>query len=434
MAEDWRQIPDGRWWNVNTGEIEATPESRPNPHFDYQSMYDKLEQYGYGLIINWGKKFIYPKDRFGTVRSFGPPDEAALKADPIFQRLTSATGPDGGWEFATPEDASVMFDSSSPENNQGGSDFANIMKVLGTVAGGYSAFGPSGLFTGAGSLGADTAAFEAGGAGGLQNWGNLGADTAAFEAGGAAGLQDWGTLGGNAFGGDYMSLDGALPGAGAPVSEMGSIYNPASQTFTSNLGNQVAGMTGSGMLGNLGSAASGAGSLLGGGGSLLGALGTGMAGLYGANVAADQTQAYRDMAAQYAGYGAPYRQRLSDLYANPSGFLQSQEVQKPVQMGSDIMARSLSTQGNPVGSGNALQQLQSYSADQLFGRLGQEKDRLGGFGGLSGYNQAAPQAQQAAIQSMSNAPNVIGATASSIFNPQPTLAQTMAQFRTLSGG
>lgn len=97
-----------------------------------------------------------------------------------------------------------------------------------------------------------------------------------------------------------------------------------------------------------------------------------------------QKDAIRDAQA----VGAPYRSKLSDLYANPSSFLSSPEVTVPVQQASDIMARSLSTKGNPTGSGNALQQLQSYSADQLFGKLGQEKDRLAGYGGLGAYGQA----------------------------------------------
>ena len=84
----------------------------------------------------------------------------------------------------------------------------------------------------------------------------------------------------------------------------------------------------------------------------------------------------------------PYRTRLSDLYANPDSFLTSNEVTKPVQMGSDILARSLSVGGNPIGSGNALQQLQSYSADQLFSRLGEEKTRLGNLGGMSSFGQS----------------------------------------------
>lgn len=156
-------------------------------------------------------------------------------------------------------------------------------------------------------------------------------------------------------------------------------------------------------------------------------------GLIGAYASSNATDAYKTLAETFAGYGAPYRQKLSDLYADPSSFLKSAEVQKPVQMGSDILARSLSTQGNPIGSGNALQQLQSYSSDQLFGRLGQEKDRLAGYGGLTQYNAAAPAAASNVIGSNANTANALGAAASNVFNPPKTLAEQLAAFKTLSG-
>jgi hypothetical protein len=166
---------------------------------------------------------------------------------------------------------------------------------------------------------------------------------------------------------------------------------------------------------------------------ILSVLGAAAPGLLGAYASSKQTDAYKQLSDQFAGYGAPYRQRLSDLYADPSKFLSSPDVQKPVQMGSDIMARSLSTQGNPTGSGNALQQLQSYSADQLFGRLGQEKDRLAGFGGLSAYNQAAPSAAASVIGSSNNTANALGAAANNIFNPPKTLAEQVTAYKTLMG-
>jgi hypothetical protein len=103
-------------------------------------------------------------------------------------------------------------------------------------------------------------------------------------------------------------------------------------------------------------------------------------------------------------------------------------------MGTTNLMRSLSTQGNPFGSGNALQQGQSYASDQLFSRLGQEKDRLAGFGGLSSYNQAAPSAASNAIQSGSNAWNSVGYGVNNIFNPPQTTAQTMADFFRMAGG
>jgi len=154
----------------------------------------------------------------------------------------------------------------------------------------------------------------------------------------------------------------------------------------------------------------------------------------GAYASNKQTTALEDQAKRYEGYGAPYRQKLSDLYANPDSFLTSKEVQTPVQQGTNALMRSLSTQGNPFGSGNALQQGQSYASDQLFGKLGQEKDRLAGFGGLSSYNQAAPQTATNAIQSTSNGYNAIGSGLGNIFNPPQTASQTMAEFlKTMRG-
>src|SRR3990167_5679264 len=140
--------------------------------------------------------------------------------------------------------------------------------------------------------------------------------------------------------------------------------------------------------------------------------------LLGAYASGEQTDALKGLEGQYQAMGAPYRGRLAELYANPEAFLTSPEVTVPVQQGTDIMARSLSTKGNPTGSGNALQQLQSYSADQLFGRLGQEKDRLAGYGGLASYNAAAPAAATNAIASQANVYNAIGGGIADVFTPR----------------
>jgi hypothetical protein len=154
----------------------------------------------------------------------------------------------------------------------------------------------------------------------------------------------------------------------------------------------------------------------------IGALGSSALGYMGSN---KQTDALTAQADKYSAMGAPYRDKLAGLYADPSKFLTSAEVQVPVQQGTNALMRSLSTQGNPWGSGNALQQGQNYASDQLFGKLGQEKDRLAGFGGLSSYNQAAPQASTNAIASGSNAYNAIGSGIGNIFNPPQTASQQM---------
>ena len=137
-------------------------------------------------------------------------------------------------------------------------------------------------------------------------------------------------------------------------------------------------------------------------------------GAYGAN---QQANAYEGLARDYMNMGAPYRSKLSDLYANPSGFLNSPEVTVPVQQGTNALARALSVNGNPIGSGTALQELQNYSSNQLFSRLGQEKDRLAGFGGLSAYNQAAPQASANAIDANYNTYAALGRGSANVFNP-----------------
>lgn len=161
-------------------------------------------------------------------------------------------------------------------------------------------------------------------------------------------------------------------------------------------------------------------------GKIIGAAAPAVLGAYASD---QQANSYKDIADKYMAMGAPYRTKLADLYDNPNGFLTSPEVQVPVQQGTDMLARSLSVKGNPIGSGNALQQLQGYSADQLFGKLGQEKDRLAGFGGLASYNAAAPSAASNAIGAEGNVYNAIGAGFADVFNPKPTLAQTLAQLK-----
>ncbi len=163
-------------------------------------------------------------------------------------------------------------------------------------------------------------------------------------------------------------------------------------------------------------------------------LGRAAPGIVGAVAAKQQQGDFQRLSDQYSGYGAPYRERLANLYADPSSFLKSAEVTAPIQQASDIAAHSLSTGGNPIASGNSLQQLQDFSANQLFSRLGQEKDRLAGFGGLTAYNAAAPAAATNAINAGSNVFNALGASASNVFNPPQTLAQQMAEFHRLSSG
>jgi len=161
--------------------------------------------------------------------------------------------------------------------------------------------------------------------------------------------------------------------------------------------------------------------------SVLGALAPGVLGYLGSS---QQTDAFQNLANQYMGFGAPYREKLAQLYT-PEGvnaYFGSPEVKQSVQLGTDALARALSTQGNPTGSGTALQQLQNYATSKFSDKLDQERDRLAGFGGLASYNAAAPAASSNAIASQGNEWNAIGYGVGRALNPQPSFADFARAF------
>lgn len=266
-----------------------------------------------------------------------------------------------------------------------------------------AAFTGAGLATGAFS-GAGASASAAGGA---MDMGIGGVGESMGLGGGAAG----GAAGYNA------ALDPALAGGGEVGSGYAASASGAAPSLMSYVPDAVKAM-GQSAVGDW--LKKNAGSLIAAG-----------LGAYGSSQQAGQ---YDSLAREYAGYGAPYRQRLADLYRNPSSFLNSAEVRLPIEQAASINARALSTGGNPIGSGNAMQQMNDFTATKLFSRLGEEKDRLAGFGGLSSYNAAAPGAASNAINANSGVYNAIGAGVNNIFNPTPTLAETMADFKRLSQG
>lgn len=158
-------------------------------------------------------------------------------------------------------------------------------------------------------------------------------------------------------------------------------------------------------------------------GRLLSGLGSAALGAYGASQSADALERISD---KYSAMGAPYRKELADLYADPSKFLSSDAVQQPVQQGTNALARSLSVHGNPTGSGTALQELQDYSANSMWGKLDAEKARLGSLGGLSSMPANVGQsADMSAAQSSGSGLNAIGYGLNQILNPQPTSNQLL---------
>lgn len=124
----------------------------------------------------------------------------------------------------------------------------------------------------------------------------------------------------------------------------------------------------------------------------------GTAGVIGAGVAGGEqlADAFNSIGAQQAGlqqqwmnFGAPYRDLLQTYTNDPNAFITSPGVQASVNQGTDALARALSVNGNPVGSGTALHSLQNYATNNLWNQYGAERDRLAGMGGLTQYASGA---------------------------------------------
>lgn len=278
----------------------------------------------------------------------------------------------------------------------------------GAAAGGaapyFGAAPVTGLTSGGTALGG-AGAVGAGAYGGMDSGAVAGADYS-----GAASEPYGGFDSGAVAGADYSGLEGGALGGGT----LGTLAT-GSQALSA--GGGASGGEGGGSSGGSASGGSLMDSWLVDDRDWLSMLMRGAPGILGALGSASQASSQRDLAKQYMSMGAPYRSRLEQLYGNPQAFLESPEVRQPIQQGTDVLARSLSTKGNPIGSGNALQELQNYASTQLFNRLGQEKDRLAGFGGLTQYNQAAPQAASNAIAAKGDVYGNLGGAAADIFNP-----------------
>lgn len=159
---------------------------------------------------------------------------------------------------------------------------------------------------------------------------------------------------------------------------------------------------------------------------ILGSLGS--AGL-GATGSKNLSNKYDAMSKRYEGFGQDYRDRLAATYKDPNAWLNSAEVQAPVQQGTNALARSLSIKGNPAGSPAAMGEIENFASNQLFGKLGQERDRLANFGGLNTFSAAAPGAASKAADAGAGVYNAAGSGLADLTNPQPSLMDFLKQLK-----
>lgn len=232
----------------------------------------------------------------------------------------------------------------------------------------------------------------------LQQTGEYGVDPSILESSaGSGGLN----FGGGDLGYNWTDIDNAIQGwtADGNVSTAGNLQNYIQQAKTLA---QQTGLSPSNAL------------------KLLGQLGSAGLGAYASN---KQAGALNDLANQYLNMGAPYRAMLASSYADPNAFLANDpSIRASVDQGTNALARSLSVTGNPAQSGRTLQELQNYATQGLYGQLGNERNRLANFGGLSNFNAAAPTTQTQAIGQNANVYNALGYGINQITNPQPSLA------------
>jgi len=153
-------------------------------------------------------------------------------------------------------------------------------------------------------------------------------------------------------------------------------------------------------------------------------------GVLGSN---QQTNSLNNLSKQFAEYGAPSRARYESSYqpgftmANDPGFTDA------LNLTGKASAHAQSVTGNPTGSANAQTQINKDIFSQFaYPALQNYRSQNANAGGISSFNSAAPSAATSAVASQGNMYNALGAGINDIFNPKPTLAQSMADYQRLS--
>lgn len=162
-----------------------------------------------------------------------------------------------------------------------------------------------------------------------------------------------------------------------------------------------------------------------------GTVGSGLLGAYSAN---KQGDALKDESARLDAIQAPWRGRLSDMYANPNGFLDSAPVRASIDQGSQAVARALSTQyGNPALAPNAVAEISKYANNSLYDKWGAEANRLAAFGGMNFPATASSGLNVQGAEADNGVYDALGYTLGQLTAPkQMTVADLLKQMN--SGG
>lgn len=166
--------------------------------------------------------------------------------------------------------------------------------------------------------------------------------------------------------------------------------------------------------------------------TIIGALGRGAPAALGVIGANNQATSLKDLADKYMALGAPSRDRYEASFAPGFTMANDPGYTDALDMASKANLHGLSTQGNPALSPNAQSQnMSDLYMKTAYPALQNYRATNSNAGGISTLTGAAPGAASGAITAQGNVFNAAGAGLNDIFNPTPSLAQTLAQYQQL---
>ena len=452
----------------------------------------------YGKMADWNPTDILPGLGISAQKH-----KEQLEKNPIFKQAMGTATPGGGGfgdimsflgdalkspGIGIPLGAAALGTAfgpggflSGPASGAGGlasglTEGATLASELGFVPGSFE-LGVGGL----GGLDAATAEFLASAGGGLSSlpsnyWNMLAGDA---PSGGIGGLGEsggfdlndffssWesqagnaGTTGGGGFNfADLPNIPTSVPGGGGgggglpsvnPNSVMGVDYGTAGEG-TGLLQGPATGAGGPSLLQQL-QLAQIAGQIPGGMSALQKILngtatasdyasiaGTALSTALGMYNSSNQTNALKDLSAQYLQLGQPSRQRYEASYKPGFTMMNEPGYADALNSTSDALLRKLSaTSGNPYGSpGGLIEATKAVNASLALPALQNYRNQNAATGGYSAFNTAAPGVAGAAINSQGGALTNLAGGISDILNPRPqslTLADLLRLGGNLSGG
>jgi hypothetical protein len=152
-------------------------------------------------------------------------------------------------------------------------------------------------------------------------------------------------------------------------------------------------------------------------------------GAYAANKQADSLQALAD---KYMNLGGPSRDRYEASFAPGFTMANDPGYTDALNQASKATMHALSVNGNPVGSPNAWgRSLQDLYEKTAYPALNTYRNQNASTGGIASFSAAAPGAATGAINAEGNVFNAVGGGINDIFNPKPSLAQTLAEYQRL---